>query len=63
MPATRTYENRERNGHVLVWNQNGLNEIFEENRPRGEYLFRFIIIYSVFTFTFKSLEIISFDIK
>lgn len=26
--------NRQRNGHVLVWDQNGLNEIFEDKKPR-----------------------------
>lgn len=40
MPAARLQQqqhvNRERNGHVLVWDQNGFNEIFEENRPRGD---------------------------
>lgn len=47
MPAARQPENRERNGHVLVWDQNSFNEIFEENRPRGDWNFIFFIFFYI----------------
>ncbi|KAM7341817.1 putative inorganic phosphate cotransporter protein picot isoform 1-T1 [Cochliomyia hominivorax] len=48
MPAARQQVNRERNGHVLVWDQNSFNEIFDENRPRGLFQTRYFVTFMLF---------------
>ncbi|GBP02848.1 Putative inorganic phosphate cotransporter [Eumeta japonica] len=50
MPAARQQQqvNRERNGHVLVWDQNGFNEIFERISSRGLFQTRYFVTFMLF---------------